>query len=415
MISIAKKEILEHLTSERFYILTGLLIVLMALSLIVSYGDYQLRAEHYALNHPQPNSSNIMIPPTALSIFAKGVDSNIGRLYYITERGIEGEDTEQTINRLFALFTVPDMLFIIKVMLSLIALLISFDGITGEKESGTLKLALSSGSNRSSILFGKILGKFLLVFVPFAVLFLISAVIVSVLPDVQRTGDYWYRIIYFLFASTIYIFIFTGLGIFLSSLVHRSSTSLVLCLTVWIFFIFLIPQMGITLGRAMIDVPTGERVEMQSRLASIRAIYERIQQDKENTMNGWKKLVNDIQTTNSEMLDTYRPKLNHLIRVTTNIARCSPAGALTFIVTDGANTGVYEEMRYKDGVSMFAGRNFELINNIKKGTMENFQYERAPLGEVISRSVSTDIILLFVFSFGFIICSMISFSRYDPR
>jgi ABC-type transport system involved in multi-copper enzyme maturation permease subunit len=175
---IIKKEIVENTTSYRFLILTGLLCLLMVVSIIVSYGDFQLRLENYNILRPDRTSPDIIIPPNPVSIFAKGLDANMGRLYEISFLGVQVHMSQQSVNRLFSLFAVPDMLFIIKVMLALIAILFSFDVITDEKEKGTLKLTLANGSQRASLLFGKLLGRFVLVFVPFLLLFYAAAIVV---------------------------------------------------------------------------------------------------------------------------------------------------------------------------------------------------------------------------------------------
>jgi ABC-type transport system involved in multi-copper enzyme maturation permease subunit len=171
---IAKKEILENIVSYRFYILTGLLALLMLVAVIVGYGDFLLRLENYEILRPAPASTNIIIEPTPMSILAKGLEANLTRLYEISITGIEIHQNQQAVNRIFALFAVPDMLFIIKVVLALIAVLFSFDAIAFEKEQGTLKLLLSNGIGRSSLVLGKLLGRFLMVIVPFAVLFLLA-------------------------------------------------------------------------------------------------------------------------------------------------------------------------------------------------------------------------------------------------
>jgi ABC-type transport system involved in multi-copper enzyme maturation permease subunit len=412
--SIAKKEILENLTTYRFYVLIGLLSILMIVSIVVSYEDYTLRVENYNINRPGKNSANVMIPPTPVSIFAKGVDGSIGRLYYVSTLGIEGQSTDQSVNRLFSLFTVPDMLFIIKVMLSLIALLFSFDGITGEKESGTLKLTLTNGSPRTVLVFGKLLGRFILVFVPFFFLFLIAAVVVSLLPAIETNGYYWQRIGAMLVISTVYIAAFTSLGLLISSLVHRSSTSLILSLAMWVMFVFVIPELGSAVAASTADIPPSERVEMQKRLASIQAIYERGQREKAGVREQG-QMVREIHDANSQVFDSYRPKLNALIRTTKNIVRFSPSGALTFLLSDVANTGVYEELRFKDAVKLYVDRNFDVIFDLAKGSVDPFHYERASLGEVLSQEALADIIVLLFFNLGFIGLTMGSFLRYDPR
>lgn len=413
---IAGKEILENITSYRFFILTGMLAALMAVSVIVGYGDYELRMENFNLNRPKPQTSNVMIPPAPVSIFAKGVDAHLGRLHYITSMWIEVQDVEQSVNRLFSLFTVPDMLFVIKVMLSLIALLFSFDAVTGEKESGTMKLALSNGMSRSAMLFGKLLGRLALVFVPFAILFVAAALVISLMPDVPASADYWNRVLFILAASGVYVALFTALGLFLSSLVHASPTSLILSCAVWVMFIFVIPEMGSTIARTVADVPPSDRIEMEHRLANVRAIYERIH--RENTTNGAevaRRMVEQIRDANSAIAESYRPRLNGLIRLSRSIVQVSPAGALSFALTDAAGTGVYEELRYKDAVSGFAARNFEPINDLSKAEMEDFRYDRAPIQEVVLQSAGFDCAVLVTFSLLFLALAMMRVLRYDPR
>ncbi len=412
---IFRKELAENIISYRFVILTGLLLVLMVVSLLVSYGDYRIRMEDFTINRPQPNSSNVMIPPTPYSIFAKGVDAQLTRLHYLKFSGIEIQPVEQSVNRLFSLFIVPDMLFVVRVMLSLIALLFAFDAIVGEKEGGTLRLALASGGGRAALFFGKLLGRFALVFVPFAILFGTESAIVSLLPDVQVSAGYWPRVIFLLAASSLYVFVFSALGLFLSAVVHRSTSAMALGIAAWILLIFVVPQMGMTVASSAAAVPPSERVEMQNRLATIQAIFERIHQDRGNTMPGWKHLVEEIHASNSGMLEAYRPRLNEQIDLTRKLVRSSPAGLLTFLMTDASNTGVYEEMRYKDAITMFLARNSDIISSVSKGELENFTYERASLGEVLADPIPADFSLLGAFGAIFVSLAMVSIQRYDPR
>ncbi len=412
---IAKKEILENLTTYRFTILTAMLVILMAVSIVVLYGDYENRLEDFNLNHPTGPSSNIMIPPTPLSVFAKGEDAHLGRLYYVKYSGIEVQAIEQSVNRLFSLFTTPDMLFIIKVMLSLIALLFSFDVITSEKEQGTLKLILTNGTNRFALLMGKLLGRFSLVTIPFALLFIAAAIAVSLLPNIPASADYWAKIFFFLLTSIIYIFAFITIGLLVSSLVHRSATSLALCLAVWVLLVFIVPETGMAISRTLAPVPPSETVEMQSRLALIRGIYERIHVDPGWTMTGHQRMIKELDDANSQLYESYRPKLLSQIQLTKWLVRISPAGALTFLLTDVANAGLFEEVRFKDALTNFAQRNAELINETKKGTLEDFHYSRSSLNEILSRAAITDLFIIIFSGVLLIALAMVSISEYDPR
>lgn len=413
---IAKKEILENLTTYRFYILTGLLLVLMTVSIVISYGDYELRVEHYNMTKPGAGSSNVMLPPNPLSIFAKGAEANIGRLYWVHLGNIEVESSVQSINRLFALFTVPDMLFIIKVMLSLIALLFSFDAITEEKENGTIKLALASGTQRTSLLFGKLIGRFLLVILPFLILFFAATLVVSSRPDITADGDFWERVSIIAIFSALYTFVFTTLGLFLSSLLHRSPTSLIISLIAWVFFIFIAPQAGTAVAQAMSTIPPAERVELERRLTDVRIEYEHVLHERsagEGTDNS--RYANDTRDSYRQLVDSYRQKLNQRLTFTKDLVRVSPAGSLTLLLTNALNTGIDEELRLKDELWLYMDRNFDIWSGIAKGTTESFEYRRTTISELLSQSGMIDIVIIILFGLGFFTITLITFSRYDAR
>jgi len=417
VIAILKKEILENIRSYRFTILTALLGTLMFISILVSYGDYQLRLENYNVLKPQqPAPEKIIIPPTPLSIFVKGLDTNLGRLLELSALGIEVQMSQQSVNRLFTLFTVPDMLFVIKVMLSLMALLFAFDAISAEKEQGTLKLLLSGGAGRFALLLGKLVGRFMLVFAPFAILFLIAVTVVSVLPDVQTDGQYWGKLAVILLVSGVYCLCFTALGLFISTLVHRSSTSVIVSLAAWTFFVFVIPNLGISIARDLASVPPGERVEMQGRLAAVQAIYERIQKEKSGRSEHiGVDMVNQIWAVHREVFESYRPRIDALMRLTRSIVRTSPAGALTFLLTDVAGTGFLEDMRLKDAVMLHVRLNYGKYMQMEPGEPGSFTYARSGIGDAFALSALIDSLVIVAFAFLCIGLAVARFAVYDPR
>ena len=413
---IAQKEILENLTTYRFYVLTGLLLVLMLVSIVISLGDYQRRMEDYALLRPGSNSENLIIEPTPLSIFVRGLDGNLGRLYELSSIGIEVHGNQQSVNRLFSLFTVPDMLFVIRVVLALTALLFAYNVITAEKEQGTLKLALANGCGRISLLFGKILGALALVLGPFVILLLASALAVSVLSDVAVNGEFWMRIGLICVGAGLYVFAFTALGVFLSATAARSTISLMLCLACWVLLVFVVPNLGTSVAETVADVPSADRVEMQERLSEIQAIFE-AQKDwnagGSRTVYG--TMVQKIWDAHRRVSESYRPKLDRLISVTRTVLRFSPAGALTFLLTDISATGLREDLRLKDAVTGYINRNFDMFMSGRKDAVDAFRYTREPLGEAMRGSGIVDGFMLTLFGSACVLGSIALFARYDPR
>lgn len=416
MIDIVRKEILENLTTYRFYVLTGLIFSMMLISIIVSYGDYHLRVENYNILRPAPKElEKVILPPEPLSIFARGLDANAGRLYQLSFRGVEVQPSQQSINRVSSLFSLPDMLFVIKVILALIALLFSFDAVCGEKEQGTLKLILAGHTRRAHLVLGKLAGRFLLVFVPFFVLFLIASIAVSLLPDVKASGEYWIRLSIILAGSAFYVASFIALGTLISSLVHRSSTSMMVALAAWVLLVFVVPNLGATVAQAIGDVPPADRVEMQTRLSTIQSIYEALQVAKNAKERDFSRIMIQIREVNNHLFQTYRPELNRLIELTRTIVRFSPSGAFAFFATELANTGLSRDIQIKDAIWMFIERNLNRFGGLEKGEIESFQFRSSSPGEQIAGVALPDVLVLLTFPVVLVALAVGSFMRYDVR
>jgi ABC-type transport system involved in multi-copper enzyme maturation permease subunit len=417
MREILKKEILENITTYRFGILAVLLGLLMAVSTIISISDYRSRLENYSVLSARYNApEKIMLPPNPLSLFARGVDPGIGRMYSLSTFGVEVEQGQESANRLFALFTLPDMLFIIRVVLALCALLFSFDAICGEKELGTLRLILAGGASRSALLAGKLLGRFALVMVPFAFFYLLNAAVLSLLPDVPAGSSWWGRVAFVLLTAALYAGVFTALGCLVSASVHRSATSLALGLSAWAVLVFVVPALATTCARALAPVPPAERVDMEGRLASIQAIFEGIQRARAHgDERDFAGIALRMREVKSRLMDEYRPRLAAQNALARDLARCSPAGAVLFLITESTNTGLGEDVRLKEAIARHLDRNFDRLRGAERGPVEHFAFRERPLAETLTGTAGIDLLLLAAFAAGCAgMCARV-FLRYDPR
>jgi ABC-2 type transport system permease protein len=200
MKTIIRKEIAENITSYRNLITTGLCIVLFLASVIIMTRDYQNRQISYSLRDRMGQTRTGMRPklaksPTVLSVLARGLDPNMGRLIFIwwsqprKEVGADVVDPGDR-NPLFSLFSAPDFVYIIKIVMSILALFFAFDSICGEKERGTLKLMLSSGKiSRSSVILGKWLGGYLSLIICLLPALLLVLIWMTVHPALDIRGD----------------------------------------------------------------------------------------------------------------------------------------------------------------------------------------------------------------------------------
>src|SRR4030066_2371473 len=171
---IIKKEILDNITSPKFVFTFLLCTILILLSVYAGVTNYRAEKKEHtaslALNkknmESQPNFSSlagigvkVSKPPQVLGTGVTGIEEAVGR---VAPGNIVADpnliDSKYSSNPVFAVFGPLDLMFIVKIVLSLFAILFTYDAIVGEKEKGTLKLALSNEVPRDRLILGKAIG-----------------------------------------------------------------------------------------------------------------------------------------------------------------------------------------------------------------------------------------------------------------
>ena len=142
-----------------------------------------------------------------------------------------------------------DWAFIIGYILSLIALIFTFDAISGEREHGTLRLTLANAIPRRTVLIGKFLGALISVSIPFILSTLVNLLMLSTASAVHLNTQAWGRIGIILFIALLYTCLFLALGLLVSARVQRSAVSLVILLLTWVTFVVFMPSTLASLAR----------------------------------------------------------------------------------------------------------------------------------------------------------------------
>src|SRR6266404_609101 len=189
--TLIKKEILEAVLSFRFIIAGLLCLVLIPLGIYVNMKDYERRLAVYqeagrlyeqrARGHINTNfEAEGYRPPSVLSVFSVGLEYFLPNKVTTSPGGHVTTTNDQGINNPQSLlFGKIDLLFNVSFVISLLALIFSFNAVTGEKEDGTLRLVMSSNVPRWQILLGKIIGNYLVLLVVFLFPILTSLIILS--------------------------------------------------------------------------------------------------------------------------------------------------------------------------------------------------------------------------------------------
>ena len=150
----------------------------------------------------------------------------------------------QVISRAGSGFALSSMVENIMMVGAILAIAISYDLINGEKQRGSLKVLLSYPVYRDTIINGKFLGG-----LATAVLVAVTTVVAGIgifigLSGAPQTSESLVRYILFLGITVLYLMLFLGIGLLLSTILSDPSSSLLGALFIWVASAFLIPQLA---------------------------------------------------------------------------------------------------------------------------------------------------------------------------
>jgi ABC-type transport system involved in multi-copper enzyme maturation permease subunit len=340
----------------------------------------------------------------------------------------------------------------VKIVLSLFAILFTYDAIVGEKEKGTLKLALSNKVPRDRLILGKAIGGFISLLIPLVIPMVIGLLFLMVFPNVSLGGEDWMRIALILLMFLLYLSVFFTLGLFISARTSRSSTSFLILLFIWVTFVTVIPKAAVMIASQIKPIPSVHEITAQkdSYLQEItkEAITEQTRYFKENPrpedpeerkqwqedIQEWAEkfrgeLIAKIDERNAAIERDYQAKMNQQQKLAENLSRISPASALMFSSMSLARTGVNEHDRFLNSVKTYKPIFTQWINGkmkedqvlqegkqVKMDLSDMPQHEFIPegLGDSFKR-VLPDVILMIFLIMLFFVGAYVSFLRYDVR
>ncbi len=412
--TIARKEMASNLTSYKFVIVLLLTVLLTATSFFIMHRDFRQRTADFQITRPKPGEPIALLPPNPMAVFAKGLDDAMTRSFEIGVVGITVRAGQSSGNIIYSFFPSPDFLYVVRVVLSLVALLFGFDQVSRERERGTLQLILGSPISRARVLFGKWLGNFLSLSVPFLLTTLLGIAFLLFDPNVRFSTGQLGRLTLILGLSLLYLSFFLILGILISTLTRRSASSIVVLLFIWTLLVFIIPNLGTLLARQFVSVP------------SVRALSEKRQQTWTREVllgtksRDWASHYKAISDDNDRMEEDYRGKFERLVRLSRDINRVSPAAGFLDAASEIAGTGIGEESRLKREVIRYKN---SIIGDIianratsnKNEEYPAFRYVPRSLAEIFAQGALFDTAWLVFFN---IICFALAywaFARYDVR
>jgi ABC-type transport system involved in multi-copper enzyme maturation permease subunit len=461
LLLIVRKEILNNILSFRFIVTYGLLFCLVMLAMFLMTNEHadrmrEARAQETKAHEEIERLAAVEDPgeqfqqmqrttlygtrfPSSMSILAKGVEGGLPvqvstrSFSFFSGRGEERLGR----NMLFEVFQTPDLVYVVNVVMSLLALLFVFDAICGEKERGVLKLLMANSVPRDVVLLGKWIGGFVSVAAPFAVAVLGGFVYIQLSGATDHDAEGLRRFWLIFALALLYISACFTLGLMISAATHRTATALLVSLLVWIVWILVVPNIAPVAARLMRPVPAAQVIsaekqaidrEAQAQIAGIskRKVYG----DREET----ERLQREAQAEKAKLDKFARDKLDEQVELTKNLARLSPSASFLLAATRLAGTGPDLYGRFSRGQRRFQRDFGEYIqgfwrnqgqvewtqNGPKMKDPDWFKPEELPRFRLVSENVGDsfdaalfDVLLLVVYNVLFFMLAYIFFLRYD--
>jgi ABC-type transport system involved in multi-copper enzyme maturation permease subunit len=151
--------------------------------------------------------------------------------------------------------------FAIALLVSFVALLFTFDAVSGEKESKTLALALANPVSRGALLFGKYASAVASVLAAVVPGMLVGLLILTVSGTASWGWTLAAETAALLFAAALLAAAMAAFGLLCSVLARSSNISLLLALTVWLLFAMVIPNSSGFLAKKVFPIEKSESVQ----------------------------------------------------------------------------------------------------------------------------------------------------------
>ena len=473
---IIKRELYDHLSSLRFAFTTVLLLALMIVNALGYLGEYKAQSVAYqkkisvSLDKMRSNADNLYNlltegpgtlykKPSALSFCAsigeafipESVEGVSDRSFMLPTRfsfkpiwRMEYPQSNPNLWNIMPDYTSVDWADIISVVLSLIAILFTFDAIASEQERGTLRLTLSNSISRGTVLISKFLAALITISIPFLIAALINLFLLYTSGSIPLGLSEWGRLGVIVLIAFVYVSIFLALGMLISSRVSNSSTSLTILLLLWVVWVVLLPS---TLGAATSGLQsTMTSDEFNARLQNLyenldgyyirRRHDDKIPSRETPATKGtlfWAKYLTEDAKHNERLNEEHLDAQIAQVQLARSITRISPASSVRYAIESLAGTGFTRHVQFLEHVRRYADefRAFLVATDRadpesphaigpKEGTSQKpVRFESIPKFEDrISFSgayaaAATDILLIFLFFAVLFAGAFLSFLRVD--
>ena len=391
---ITKREIYDNLNSLRFALTTVLLLALMLTNAVRHRREHPKRVQKYqhavteSLNRltahaddslyklTQYGPGNFYKKPSLLHFCANGGEPVLPDIVEVGKPPVYATDSEgNTILEGVWNLSYPDAnlqnkdvgpdlsqvdwAFIIGYVLSLIALLFTFDAVSGERERGTLRLMLANSIPRHTVLIGKFLGALISINIPFMLAVLLNLLMISTASSVHLNTEAWGRLGIIFLIALLYTSLFLALGLLVSARVQQSAVSLVILLLTWVTLVIFMPSTLASIVSGSSSSMSPDEFWKRRRLNYDKYWNEYRDQIwsrelDEKTLTGKSEFYNKHAEADERLNQEFLAQQIAQVQHARSITRVSPATLLQHLLESFAGTGFERHRQFLENVKTYA-------------------------------------------------------------
>ena len=469
---LIRKELLDNVLNLRFTALCAVAIVLLVSSIVVLTEQYRGEMDEYY--------NRVSTQDTFIDRY--GHSNRIGWMSVLAREpsrfhplvlGIDRDAAQENFvnNPVPALLSKLDFVAIVAIIMSLVAIILSHNAVSGEREDGMLKLMLSTSISRSTIILGKFIAGIITLSVPFTLGILLGIAYVVLSIGFSFDGISIGVIVSLLVLSFLYMTAFYALGLLFSARSRTSDVAILKSLFAWVVLVLVLPNISPFLAAQIYTIPSRAKIERElnkiesddrdqiirermqrklqgefSDLASIQSMSRGDLQKKIETDVTFRErfaAFRKVQDELTRQVNVEQKRIGNAIRedfgnqsrkqelLATTLASLSPLSNFVFAATDAADVGLESDEEWESQAGRY-DRSFREYVDKRYGEEKDrnpaftpndyldlrgrprFQFQPPPMSVRYVRILIPTAILA-VFTVLFFAAAFVSFLRYDVR
>ena len=389
MLNIARRQIVEGLRDAKFLFLAAVVMLAFLSNAIVFSDSYKAKMEDYKLHQLEThrllqaacdNLQTLAIfiqkfvqPPSPLEFIAEGGSSTMPNTVEMNTFARWSVEYQQRTNDHLPALPAFDWVFIVGMLMTLLAILVSYAAVAGEKQDGTLRLVLSNQVSKLQLFAGKAIGLLIVLLICLLVGVTLNLVTMQLLGGPPIDADTIQPISWAVALSALAVSAFVLLGMAVSSMARHPAISLVILLVIWVLAVFAVPGIARLISEQTVEVKSQAAVRDE-----ISAKMEELQAGSPREAGNWNgnpfdphipsraKLWLDQLAARMQIFDDWNASKMRQVQVSNALASVTPYGMLMDGLQKTCTSGVYGFMQLNRNAIQYRRQLYQFTVNMDK-------------------------------------------------